>query len=556
MNRKLLLTTLIFCASLAYSFAQENTVGLLSYNFDKSYEGYNLIYPHRQPDIFLLDNCGELVHLWEGPEMTVPGNTAYLMPNGNLICTRRNNITTADPIFAGGGGATVEIRSWDNDLLWEYTKNDAEGRLHHDIAIKGNGNILMIQWDLMTREEAIQAGRDTALLAQNQVWPEKIIEVNMDKEIVWEWNARDHLIQDFDSTKDNFGVISENPGKINFNYDTNDGKADWLHANSIDYHEERGQILLSVPQFDEVWIIDNTTTTEEAAGTFGGRSNRGGELIYRWGNDFAYGADTLGSNQFHYQHDAQWVDDFVSPSHPDFDRIAVFNNRIGDDFSAVTFIDPGWDMYKGTYAKNLDDTFAPEVPYREFTHPDPQAMYSTGLSGVQALANGNYLVNSGRQGYAFELTPDNEIVWEYITPINNGVSATQGDSLALNANLTFRMTRLPVDFPAFEGRDLSPIGFIELAPNEDYCDRLVPVANVTRYPYNLSIAPNPTSGWMTIEFDYAAEVDFEVFDIMGRPLRQFKGMGARKFVDLGDLQAGIYFLQINGGETQRFVIEK
>jgi hypothetical protein len=61
---------------------------------------------------------------------------------------------------------------------------------------------------------------------------------------------------------------------------------------------------------------------------------------------------------------------------------------------------------------------------------------------------------------------------------------------------------------------------------------------------------------MTIEFDYAAEVDFEVFDIMGRSLRQFKGMGARKFVDLGDLQAGIYFLQINGGETQRFVIEK
>jgi len=347
MNNKLLLT-IIFCwTSLTFSFAQENTVGLLSYNVDKVYEGYNLIFPHRQPNILLLDNCGELVHMWEGPEGTVPGNTAYLQPDGNLICTRRPNITTADPIFAGGGGATVEIRSWDNELLWEYTKNDAEGRLHHDIAIKDNGNILMIEWEFMSREDAIQAGRDTALLAENEVWPERIIEVNMDKEIVWQWRAQDHLIQDFDSTKDNFGVISEHPGKINFNYDTNAAKADWLHANAIDYQEERGQILLSIPQFDEVWIIDNTTTTAEAASTFGGRANRGGEIMYRWGNDFAYGADTLGSNQFHYQHDVQWVDDFISPSHPDFGKIAVFNNRIGADFSAVSFIDPGWDRYLG-----------------------------------------------------------------------------------------------------------------------------------------------------------------------------------------------------------------
>jgi len=234
----------------------------------------------------------------------------------------------------------------------------------------------------------------------------------------------------------------------------------------------------------------------------------------------------------------------------------VFNNRVGADFSTVNIIDPGWDMYKWTYGKQTDDTWAPAVPTKTLTHPIPQKLYSTGLSGSQALANGNYLINSGRQGYAFEMTPDNEIVWEYVTPIVGGVSATQGDSLALNDNLTFRMTRYPVDYAAFESRDLSPMGFIELEPNEDYCERLVPVRNVNEIQYNLSIMPNPTSGWMTIEFDYAADVSFEVFDIMGRSLKQFSGMGARKYVDLSDLQAGIYFLQINGGETERFVIEK
>jgi len=556
MKMKTLLLCLVGLFCFAGMQAQENTIGLLSYKQSKSFDGYNLIYPHRQPTVFLLDNCGEVVHQWLGEPGTVPGNTAYLMPNGNLVRTLRPANAASDPIFAGGGGATVEIKTWDNEVIWEYTQNDADARLHHDIAIKENGNILMIVWNFMSEADAIQAGRNPDLINHGAVWPEKIIEVNMDKEIVWEWRAQDHLVQDFDATKDNFGVIADEQGKIDFNYDTNEGKADWMHANAIDFNDERGQIMLSVPQFDEIWIIDNTTTTEQAAGTFGGRGNVGGEIMYRWGNDFAYDNAAEEDKQLFYQHDCQWVDDFVSPSHPDFGKIMVFNNRVGADFSAVNIIDPGWDMYKWRYAKQIDDTWAPAVPTKTLTHPIPQKLYSTGLSGSQALANGNYLINSGRQGYAFEMTPDNEIVWEYVTPIIGGVSATQGDSLALNDNLTFRMTRYPVDYAAFESRDLSPIGFIELEPNEDYCERLVPVRNVNEIQYNLSIMPNPTSGWMTIEFDYAADVSFEVFDIMGRSLKQFSGMGARKYVDLSDLQAGIYFLQINGGETERFVIEK
>jgi len=178
------------------------------------------------------------------------------------------------------------------------------------------------------------------------------------------------------------------------------------------------------------------------------------------------------------------------------------------------------------------------------------------LSGGQPLANGNYLISSGRQGYAFELNPDNEIVWEFVTPINNGVAASQGDSLALNQNLTFRVTRLPADYEAFEGRDLTSQGFIELEPNEDFCDRLVPVRNVAEMKYNLTITPNPTTGWMMLEYDYASETQFEVFDLLGRSMMTFEGMGARRYVDLSELQTGIYFMQINGGETKRFVIEK
>ena len=30
--------------------------------------------------------------------------------------------------------------------------------------------------------------------------------------VVWEWHAWDHLVQDLDSTLSNFGVVSDNPG--------------------------------------------------------------------------------------------------------------------------------------------------------------------------------------------------------------------------------------------------------------------------------------------------------------------------------------------------------
>ncbi len=192
-------------------FAQ-NTVGLLSYNPMKTFDGYNLIYPHNQPNVYLLNNCGEIVHVWEDSINFRPGNTAYIMDDGNLVKTKRASAVAGNPIWAGGGGGIVEIRSWDNDLLWQFELNDSLNRLHHDIAPMPNGNILMISWELKTKEESIQAGRDTALLPQDKLWPDYIIEVNpSNDEIVWEWHVWDHLIQNYDATKDNYGVIADHP---------------------------------------------------------------------------------------------------------------------------------------------------------------------------------------------------------------------------------------------------------------------------------------------------------------------------------------------------------
>ena len=112
-----------------------------------------------------------------------------------------------------------------------------------------------------------------------------------DVNIVWEWHIWDHLIQDADSTLPNFAVISEHPGLQDVNYGnagSNQGpggpNGDWKHYNAIDYNEALDQIVISSRHHDEIYIIDHSTSTEEAAGHSGGNYGMGGDYLFRWGN--------------------------------------------------------------------------------------------------------------------------------------------------------------------------------------------------------------------------------------------------------------------------------
>ena len=540
-----------------FAFGQ-NTVGLLSYNPVQSFDGYNLVFPHNQPNVYLLNNCGEIVHFWEDEAVFRPGNTAYLTEEGLLYKTKRLGASTQDAIFAGGAGAMIEIRDWDNNLIWSYTLNDENFRLHHDIAVTPEGTVLAIAWELRTLEECEAAGRDVSTLTQAKMWPDIILEIDpATDEIIWEWRAWDHLIQDFDSTKNNYGVVADHPELIDVNYGREDGHPDWMHANSIDYNAEYDQILLSVPYFDEIWVIDHSTTTEEAAGSFGGFSDRGGDLMYRWGNPITYRQGTIDDKQLFFQHDAQWVDDFLEPTHPQFGKIAVFNNQFADDFSVVSVITPPFVMYDQEYTfDNSTNNFLPLTYDFNLAHPvDSTDLWSTGLSSVQFLPNGNALIMAGRFGYAFELTPDNEIVWEYVTPTRGTSPASQGDILSINDNLTFRFNRYPLDFPAFEGRELESMGWLELEPNETFCDILLPTSDLLDQS-RFTVYPNPASDLLTVEWDGMMKANIDLINLIGQTMYSAREVsGGRTYIDVSGLETGVYFLAIDGEYARKVVVE-
>ncbi len=536
------LFTLSFLSWVTFIQAQ-NTVGVITYEPEKSYPGYNLVFPHGQGTVWLIDACGEVVNRWEDDRNRVPGNAVYLQDNGDLLVCYNRRGSNNDPIWAGGGGQFVELKTWDNELIWSFELNDSLYRLHHDVVRLPNGNVLMIAWENKTPEDAIEQGRAPDLITEGAIWPDFILEYDPDRDsIVWEWHAWDHLVQELDPEKQNFGVVAEHPELIHINHIYASGQADWMHANAIDYHPDLDLIMLSVPHFDEIWIIDHSTTTEEARSHQGGLWGKGGDLVYRWGNPRAYHRGDSADQKLFFTHDCQWVQDFLEETHPLYNRIALFNNRFGVDFSAANILTPGVDTLNRTFGM-VGDRFGPEDYDITLLHPvSPQKMYSPGLSSIQVLPNGNYLILNGRTGYAFEITSTHELVWEYIVPIRNGVFIPQGET-ALNNN-TFRMKRYPDWYSAFEGKDLTTKGYMELDPDTMYCDQLISqvLESTPRSP--LQYFPNPATHSVHIKLRESGQRMYYVYDTFGRILLSGQIQQDDAEIALETLAPGLYTLVV------------
>ncbi|MEO1711861.1 MAG: T9SS type A sorting domain-containing protein, partial [Bacteroidota bacterium] len=255
--------------------------------------------------------------------------------------------------------------------------------------------------------------------------------------------------------------------------------------------------------------------------------------------------------QLFYQHDTHWAFDYLDENHPYYGEVLLFNNRVGEDFSTVNVMDPAWEMYGWEYP--LDNGVWASNFLRTFTHPEPTMMHSTGLSSVQALPNGNLFILTGRYGYALEVTPDDEIVWEYKVPVFGGEPVSQGDTLLINNNITFRMTRIPTDAAALDGRDLTPQGYWEINPNTEFCSQILSTVDLTRTD-RLQMIPNPSDGNLTIEWDGGRET-VEVFDALGRLRVRQEVAGGRAYLDLSDLKPGIYWVRLQEGAPQKLIIQ-
>jgi len=479
------------------------------YDATKSYNGY-FMPSGMGGTVYLMDMMGYVVHKWQ----TVPGWGPHLQEDGTLWTT----------------GSIVD---WDGNLRWSYDPaTDAAARyakrpfsLHHGAVKIWNKKLkqytlLSVANQTTTQAEIVAYGADPGVTYGNRLaGHDFVIEIDMNKNIVWEWKMVDHLCQSKNPVWPNYvSDVKLAPERFDLNWRTDAEQPggvygvanDWWHTNSVDYNEDLDQVVVSGKNWGEFYVVDHAKTfvsTTDWAANIAAAAGPNGDAIWRWGNPSAYNSgDTAsfmydGHKQITGLHDIQWIrpyhwrkpmlstDTWPDPAAlygtksvalPGAGNFFVFDNgcyRSTGMRSAVVEINGFLNasgINTGVYVPQVTAGYtAPaasgmatstgtawwkskQTVWR-YESGTQHGFYSSIISGVQRLPNGNTSINAGIPGHMFEVTPSGEAVWEYLYPL----SMMGGSAMTIvkdsNTGSSYRHYRYGTDYPGLAGRDLTRI---------------------------------------------------------------------------------------------------
>ena len=536
---------------------------------------------------FLIDTNNNVYKTWTFPTNKKTCFSTYLTPGDTIVRT----VTYANNQISGGPiSGEVQKVDWNGNVVWDYVYSTAQYVIHHDICPMPNGNVLMIALEVKTASEVTQAGSSVSSIRH----ADKIIEVHPTGpntgDIIWEWKIWGHLCQNYAPTKDNYVTsIVQNPQLININYNNS---IDLIHMNGIDYNSVLNQITFSAFNFSEIFVIDHSTTTAEAAGHTGGNSGHGGDIIYRWGNPAAYGA--LGTSFVNVSHDAHWIS-ADNPYYPNY--LGVFNNSGGiGGKSAIDVIAPPYNGY--TYTHTSGQAYGPTNYAWYYSAPS----LSTNEGNSQQLANGNSLMCITFADSIIEVNNSGNIIWNFnpggkvskayrfskcyvrgpkasagasATNITIGLPVTLSSSATSvtenNPNYTYSWTSVPAGFTStVQNPSLNPSSttkYIVTITNTaigcaDTASITVTVGTNGVEEQNdttqaLVLYPNPTSGQLNITgmLKNNKDVELSVLNIFGQT--EMTVHNATN-IDFSVLANGTYFLSVksNNKEIGKYKVVK
>ena len=454
----------------------------------RAWNGYTLFpaYYNGTFNSYLIDMEGRLVRSWP------TGANPRFLDNGNVLDATRIG---TDPWLG-----LVEM-DWEGDVVWQYLESRPDYQIHHDFvrihnAALGASTTLFIANRRITHASALGAGADPAKGPYDGAQLDAIVEIDMAGRVVWEWWFFDHLIQDESAAWPNHAgadkSVADWPGRLDVNLPGKPLSPDWLHCNSLDYNPELDQLVVN-SVWGEFYVIDHggTFVPGDRAASVALGAGPAGDFLYRFGDPARYGqgdppsiredwtASTTGHKQIGASHHVHWI----APGLSGAGRLLVFNNgqflfeRTPQSY--LLEVDPTRDATgtsTGSYVNPPDAGYTLLQPVSRATMKAPkqisnqvvwtyhaksnQSFFSHIGSGAQRLPGGNTLVCAMTEGHLFEITPDETLVWEYVSPlVPNDVVTTLVDSLPLS-NGVFRALRYAPDDAVFAGRDLTPLGLI------------------------------------------------------------------------------------------------
>jgi hypothetical protein len=504
------------------------------------------------------NNTTTTLHSWSHASTAKTGYSSYLMPGGILWRTvaRTGNSFSGGPICG-----EVQKVDWNGTILWDFVYSTTSYCTHHDICPMPNGNVLLIAYERKSAAEVAAAGCSTF---SSEMWPDKIVEVQPTGAttgvVVWEWHAWDHLVQNTNASAANYQTsIVNHPELLNINYNA---QKDWIHMNGVDYNPILDQVTFSSHNLSEIYVIDHSTTTAEAASHSGGNSGKGGDILYRWGHPVVYGAS--GTQILNVVHDAHWIKEGL----PNAGYLAGYNNQgISSTQSCADFISTPVVGYN--YSITLGSAYTPS----SFTLRQASGGYNSNMGNVQRLANGNTLLCIATSGIIKEFSPTGTLLWSK--------TATGAVPKAFRYNACYVSNPAPA-IPVItesagvlsstaattyqwflNGQQIAGETNQSITPSQSgiYVVRITDSNGCvyqysTGYNYSFStgiyskeeevhfnIYPNPTTGEINIQDAYLSGKKFDIFvyDAVGRLIIQNKNLYQ---LNLSEFENGVYYITL------------
>ena len=289
-----------------------------------------------------------------------------------------NTVSGGTVLLLGGqvrGGADADTLR-EVDMAGDLVRETSINAVNAELAAMGVNTITDFTHDAVRLPNG-----DTAVLALD----DKVIDVNgtpttyvgdevlvLDKnfQVTWAWDAFDWL------STSRLPTLGEGPG-------------DWLHANSVNWSPEDGDLIVSLRSQDWVLKIDYDNGSGD------------GHIVWTLGQDGSFTVIAPPGTQypwFSHQHDATYINDTT---------IVLF-----DDGNVRQANDPTADSRGQEWVLNEQNMTATLVVNADLGN------YSTALGSAQMLPNGNLDFNSGFLGTApnnfgdsIQVLPDGTITY-------------------------------------------------------------------------------------------------------------------------------------------------
>jgi hypothetical protein len=226
---------------------------------------------------------------------------------------------------------------------------------HHDFDFLENGNVIILCREYVDNKDVyVPQESDPAPNAKSDYY----VEIAPDGSVAWEWHADEHAL--------------ELPNLVDVSFPRS--QRDWAHTNTVevlrdnpagrvDPRFKKGNVIFSMRHVDTIGVIEKET----------------GRVVWAWGPGVI---------------EKQHIPTMLENGH-----LLIYDNGSETGRTRVIELD------------HLTESIV-----WEYIADPPESFFSFARGSNQRLPNGNTLIADSDNGRLFEVTPEGEIVWEFVNP--------------------------------------------------------------------------------------------------------------------------------------------